>query len=62
MVSSGSPSGPYFRVISLPVMVPTTRLTLRIGIDASTFSPREIAGSHNGRIVVMSSEFSRPWS
>ena len=31
IVSSGRPFAPCFLVISLPVMVPTTRLTLRIG-------------------------------
>ena len=34
MVSSGRPAAPYFFVTSLPVMVPTTRLTLRIGSSA----------------------------
>ncbi len=56
MVSSGRPAAPYLRVTSLPVMVPTTRLTLRIGSDASTFSPRAMAGSQSGRMVVMSSD------
>ena len=60
MVSSGSPSAPYLRVTSLPVIVPTTRLTLRIGSVASTFSPRSIAGLHSGRIVVMSSDVVEP--
>ena len=31
MVSSGRPSPPYRRVTSLPSIVPTVRLTLRIG-------------------------------
>ena len=62
MVSSGRPFGPYLRVTSLPVIVPTTRLTLRIGSVASTFSPRSIAGLQIGRIVVMSSAFSSPCS
>ena len=31
MVSSGRPAAPHFFVTSLPVMVPTTRLTLRTG-------------------------------
>ena len=34
MVSSGRPAAPHFFVTSLPVMVPTTRLTLRIGSSA----------------------------
>ena len=54
------PSAPCFFVISLPVMVPTTRLTLRIGSSATTFSPRSIAGSQRSSSVVMSSDFSRP--
>ena len=32
-------------VISLPVIVPTTRFTLRMGNSARTFSPRSMAGS-----------------
>ena len=39
IVSSGSPSGPYLRVISLPTIVPTTRLTFLIGSVASTGLP-----------------------
>ena len=34
IVSSGRPAAPYLRVTSLPVIVPTTRLTLRIGSSA----------------------------
>ncbi len=60
MVSSGSPCGPYFRVISLPVIVPTTRFTLRIGSSARTRSPRSMAGLHSSRRVVTSSALSSP--
>ena len=48
------------RVISLPRMVPTTRLTLRMGSVAATFSPRSMAGWQSGSSVVMSSDLSRP--
>ena len=37
IVSSGRPFAPHLRVISLPVIVPTTRLTLRIGSSATHF-------------------------
>ena len=36
---------PHFFVISLPVMVPTTRWMLRMGRSAWTRSPRSMAGS-----------------
>ncbi len=62
IVSSGSPLAPRRRVISLPTMVPTTRLTLRTGSSATTSSPRSIAGRHSSSRVVMSSERSMPWS
>ena len=62
IVSSGRPFAPYLRVISLPVIVPTTRLTLRIGSSATTSSPRSIAGLHRSSSVVTSSERSMPWS
>ena len=51
---------PYRRVISLPTIVPTTRLTLRIGSSARTVSPRSMAGSQSSSSVVLSSDFSRP--
>ena len=62
MVSSGSPSGPQRRVTSLPVMVPTTRFTLRMGTTASTFFPCSMAGRHSSSSVVTSSDCSMPWS
>jgi hypothetical protein len=37
-VSSGKPAAPHLRVISLPVMVPVTRLTLRMGSSACLFT------------------------
>src|SRR3989304_4061353 len=43
-------------------MVPTERLTFRIGRRRSTGSFGSRAGRHSGRIVVMSRDFSRPWS
>ncbi len=60
IVSSGNPSAPQRRVISLPTIVPTTRLTLRIGSAASTFSLRSMAGAQSLRRTVLSSAFSRP--
>ena len=60
MVSSGRPAAPHFFVTSLPVIVPTTRLTLRTGTSADTFSPRAIAGSHRPNNVVTSSDLSMP--
>src|ERR1035441_8557036 len=62
MVSSGNPSAPHRRVISLPTMVPTTRWTLRMGRKASTFSLRSMAGAQSLRRMVLSSARSRPWS
>ena len=47
MVSSGKPSAPQRRVISLPTIVPTTRWTLRMGRTASTFSLRSMAGAQS---------------
>ena len=61
MVSSGSPSAPHRRVISLPTIVPTTRWTLRIGSMASTFSFRSTAGAQSFRSTVLSNARSRPW-
>ena len=60
MVSSGSPAAPCFFVTSLPVMVPTTRFTLRTSSFGLTFSPRSIAGLQRFSSVVMSSDLSRP--
>jgi hypothetical protein len=62
MVSSGRPFAPCFFVTSWLVMVPTTRLTLRMGSSATTFSPRSIAGLQRSSSVVRSSDLSRPWS
>ena len=56
------PAAPKRRVTSLPVMVPTTRWTLRIGRLASTRAPRSIAGLHRSSSVVTSSDLSSPWS
>ena len=60
IVSSGRPAAPYLRVISLPVIVPTTRCTLRIGSSALTRSPRSIAGLQMSSSCVRSSDFSSP--
>ena len=60
IVPSGRPAGPHFFVTSLPVMVPTTRLTLRIGSVASTFVPRSIAGRQMSSSFVTSSDWSMP--
>ncbi len=62
IVSSGSPAPPYRRVSSLPRIVPTVRLTLRIGSSSETGSPRSSAGRQAGRSVVQSSDCSMPWS
>src|SRR5438552_382706 len=62
IVSSGRPSGPWRRVSSEPRIVPTVRLTLRMGRRMSTGSRRSRASRHRGRSVVMSSDLSRPWS
>ena len=62
MVSSGRPLGPCRRVTSLPRIVPTTRLRLRIGTVAATRSPRSSAGWHRSSSVVLSSDSARPWS
>jgi len=62
MVPGGRPSGPQRRVTSEPVMVPTTRLTLRMGSVASTRSPRSSAGRARPSSVVASRLRSTPWS
>ena len=62
IVSSGRPFGPCRLVTSLPTIVPTTRLRLRMGSVACTFSPRSIAGRHSSRSVVLSSDSSSPCS
>ncbi len=66
MVSSGRPAPPYGLVTSWPSMVPTVRLTLRIGdlgadrLGASALSaPRASAAS---LMSSLSSALARPWS
>src|SRR5436190_431569 len=52
MVSSGSPEGPWRRVSSLPVMVPTTRLVLRIAGELGA-QPRVLRGdAHRAGVEV----------
>ena len=47
-MSSGSPAPPWRRVSSLPRIVPTVRLMLRIGSSSATGSPRSRAGMQRG--------------
>ena len=61
-VPGGRPAAPWRRVSSEPVMVPTTRLVLRMGRVASTLSPRASAGSASLSSVVASRLRSTPWS
>src|SRR5436305_5993694 len=57
MVSSGNPAGPWRRVTSLPVMVPTTRLVLRMGSVARTgFNTNRVVGTMTGSEVTRSEE------
>ena len=58
---SGSPSPCHALVISWPSIVPTVRLTLRIGRSMSTWRPSVIAGWAR-RISSTSSASSSPWS
>src|SRR5260370_924834 len=62
IVSSGRPSPPQRRVISWPSMVPTVRLTFRIGSASSTRFWRSIASRHFGMSVVRSRARASPWS
>ncbi len=61
MVPSGRPAPPWARVTSEPSIVPTVRLTLRIGSTARTGSSRSSAGRHSA-ISSLSRARSRPWS
>jgi hypothetical protein len=59
IVLSGSPAPPYRLVSSWPSIVPTVRLTLRIGSCTESRSPRSSAGAAS-EISVLSSAGVQP--
>ena len=61
MVSSGRPSPPWRLVTSWPSMVPTVRLTLRIG-NSSLIGVLVSMAERAAEISCWSSARSRPWS
>ena len=62
IVPSGSPSPPYRRVTSAPSMVPTVRLTLRIGSSNCTGWPSLERVARPAAMSSLSRALSSPWS